>query len=283
MKKFVKSLLKSTLVLTLTFGITTGSTSAYFSSVVTAPDNEITTGTLLMAIDSTQNHGAYLGTGYLESPADPTLWDGYNLAVQNLDGTVANNGEFEAWSGVAPGDSTSVWAAVTSRGTIPFNFRSAATGEWTAGPRFGGDIAGPDGLSGTADDITCPATPADGDASLVSVTNVHLYRATNAGGGCESDAECINLRDSLLAEGYTAHQAGVTAGDSGPVTGYYYGTEDGADGTSGGSRLLLAEDEFVIYRIDLELDGPATNDCYQGATYNYDLTGEAKQEADPAW
>ncbi len=251
-------------VLLLTVG---GATKAWFTSTVTAEDNEIQVGTLLLAVDSTQNHGAYLGTGYLEDPTIPANRDGYNVVRELADGSILNNNTFEAWENAAPGDTFSVFAAVRNNGTLPLNARAMATGEWTAGPRFGTG--------------TCPSTPGDADPSLVSVSNVHLYRAT-AAGGCEGVDECRNLRDALIGAGYTPHFAGVTAGDSGGVSGYYYVTEDGTDGSSTGSQVLLDEDEFVIYEVELTLSN-TTDNCYQGATYLYDLTAEGKQEADPAW
>ncbi len=235
-----KKVLKSLLVLTVVLATAGLGTRAWFTSEVTAQDNQITTGTLLLAVDSTDATDSYTppGTGYI-------------VVEQNEDGSVSQHNTFPAWTVAAPGDTYSVYLAVRNKGSIPFNYRAAALGAWQDGaPRFGTG--------------SCPVDGADADANLVSVVNVHRY----VSGNCESEPGCQNVRGWLNTGPWT-EKAGTSLYDSGPVTGYY---EDGF-----ASIWTLEPSEYVLYRVDLKLSN-TTDDCYQGATYHYDLLGEAKQE-----
>ena len=239
----MKKILKSLLVLSLVVGSLAGSTKAWFTSTVTASDNEIQTGTLLLAIDSTNSPDTYISPG-----------TGMVIVQQNEDGSVVKYNNFPAWTVAAPGDTYSIYLAARNRGSLPFNYRSAAYGAWTSGARFGGIVGG----------VTCPATAASGDNTLVSVINVHRY----AFGNCESEAGCQNIRGWLNSYGTWTERSGTSSYSSGPVTGWY---QDGF-----ASLWTLDSHEYVLYRVDLKLD-ENTDDCYQGATYQYDLVGEAKQ------
>lgn len=230
----IRKTLKSVLVLTVVLATAGGATKAWFTSSVTASDNEIQTGTLLMAIDSTDSLDAYTATGYV-------------VAQQNADGTKVQYNNFPDWTVAAPGDAYSVYLAVRNKGSLPFNFRAAAVGGWLSGSRFG--------TSG------CPTDAAAADANLVSVASVHRY----ASGNCESELGCRNVRDWLNSYGTWAERSGTTVATSGPVSGYY---DDG---------LMLDPNQYVLYRVDMGLDDGGTDDCYQGAAYQYDLMGEAKQ------
>jgi len=239
-------------------GVTlTSATAAWFTSGVTAADNEITTGTLMMAMDSTQSH-TYTYTGGWVLPT------AYNIA-RDLDGVMQDMADFEPWTNAEPGvaaayDGTwprpagnfSVWVTVRNRGTLAFDYQGYATGAWTNTPRIDAGVPG--------------CVEVDPNDNLVVVDNVHRYAATPTS-GCENHEECQNLRDALIGLG-TWTPASVTAEDvSSPsvITG-----ED------------LGPNEFVVYRVDMHLSTDANN-CYQGATYEYDLVGQAKQLDAPNW
>lgn len=251
----MKNILKSVVTIGALSAMMFTATGAYFSSTVVAEDNEINTGTLLVAVDTAQED-SYVGT-----------WgtpNAYNVIRQNVDTTTTQNGNFITWDNAAPGETQTYTVGIRNNGTIPFKFQSSAAGEWVAGPAFG----------------SCGTDLVDADASLVSVTNVHQYAAT-AGGGCEGDIGCRNLRDGLVGLGGWTPVAGLTAGDSGAVAGHYYGALDGG-GDDDNAPVLIGEDEFAIYQIEVTLSDTADN-CYQGATYEFDLGVEGYQEADPVF
>lgn len=259
----IKKILKSVLVLGLVLATAGTATKAWFTSTVTAADNEITTGTLMLAIDSTRTH-TYSGLWNGGSGSYGTPFDAYN-AVRDLDGVSDDREDFEPWVNAEPGvyvaysggsgvetlpdGNYSVWIAVRNRGTLPLNYRFKTTGNWVAD-------------SGRLGDGECISS---GNANLVEVKNVHRYGnlSHNPDSGCENDEECRNLRDALvdLNTGWTPASTSV-ANFSDPVW-----VND---------NVTLNEKEFVIYRLDMNLSENAGN-CYQGATYQYDLIGQAKQ------
>jgi len=271
----IKKILKSILVLTVLLGTVGGATKAWFTSTVTAADNEITVGTLMLAVDSTWNH-TYSGA-----------WGSPNadIVVQDEDGVSIQYNNFEAWTNAEPGayvaysaeagadtwdtGNYSIWMSIRNRGTLDLNYRAAVTGAWTNLPRAATDPAcqAAYDLDGTGSDPT-----------LVKVRNVHRYDV-GVGSGCENHEECRNIRDGLLTGPWTPQSAGTHDLTADPVAGYYYGTDDGI---ASGTDIDLAPEEFVVYRVDLQLSETAGN-CYQGATYQYDLVGEAKQLDGPAW
>lgn len=257
----MKRILKSVFTIAAVLAVLGTGTKAYFSSTVTAQDNVITTGTLLLAVDTAQNN-TYVGTwGF------PNAWE---VVRQNADGSVTQSNFFIPWTGAAPGESFDYFVGVRNAGTIDANIRATATGAWVSGPGFGTD--------------GCPATAEGANASLVSVTNVHLYAAA-PGSGCESHIGCRNLRDGLLTGSWMT-LSGLTAGDkTAPDSGmYFYGTTNGNTTSTAQADLYnLGGSEFVVYRVTAQLDGPGTNNCYQGATYNFDFTVEGKQYNAPAW
>lgn len=262
----MQKILKSVVTLAALLAITTSATGAYFTSSVVAPDNVITTGTLLVAVDSAQED-TFVGTwGYPNA---------YEVVRENADGSYTLGMPFIPWTGAAPDDTHTYTVGVRNNGTIPLNFRAAAVGGWVSGPRFGTAACVGMGVGGS----NVEANGTNSDASLVSVSNVHLYAAT-VGGGCESDFGCRNLRDGLLTGPWTP-VAGLTAGDVANPTGWYYGTTLGTDGTSGGSFIALNEGEFAVYQVTTTLDAD-TNNCYQGATYNFDFNVQGKQ-VDASW
>ncbi len=124
----MKRILKSLLLLALVGFTTVKATQAYFSSTVTANENVIKAGTLLMGLASTKDLTA-TGTAY-------------NLAYDRLmdDGGVLNNlAKFPALENMQPGQSQVVYFSVYNRGTLPFNFRFAFDGDWTNLPNYSSD------------------------------------------------------------------------------------------------------------------------------------------------
>ncbi|HEX7017896.1 MAG TPA: SipW-dependent-type signal peptide-containing protein [Patescibacteria group bacterium] len=266
----MKRILKSIFSIGALAAIMSVGTGAYFNSTAVAQDNEINTGTLLLAVDTAQNE------------TDNRVWnvDAWNVVRENADGTVTVGNPFITWTNAAPGEENAYYVGLRNRGTIDMNVRATATGEWVDGPRFGQVInGGPNGILGDGDDaVACPAVE-DADESLVQVTNVHQFASEN----CEGEIGCHNLYYSLTGLGWD-HLDGLGSHDASPDPddGYYYGTVGGG-GQAEGTHYLLGENEFAVYRVDVTLNGPDTNNCYQDATYEFDFQAEGKQEADPAW
>jgi hypothetical protein len=185
---------------------------------------------------------------------------------------------FEAWVNAQPGEyvaysnesgtdtddagNTSRWVAVVNRGSLPVQYRAAAVGSWTAMPR-------------AASDPTCSAFGTDGtgsDASLVRVMNIRRYENGGDNPACQGHEECRNLRNWLRnVEGYTTTTS-AAADVGGPVTGYF---DESAD-------VTLEAGEFQVYRVDLNLDS-STGNCYQDATYMYDMQVQGKQVNAPSF
>jgi len=158
--------------------------------------------------------------------------------------------------GPRPAGNFSIWLAVRNRGTLPLQYEAAANGSWTLIPRV------------TSDQTNCGLlTP---DPSLVRVMNIHRYNVS-ASAGCNNHIPCQNLRDALVNLSWVPHPTTV-ANDSGPILGWYDESSD----------VTLQGHQFVIYRVDLQLSENAGN-CYQGATYTYDLVGQAKQVGAPIY
>lgn len=125
----MKKILKSILVLSVVLGTTVGATRAWFTSAVTATNNEITAGTLLLGVATTQ---------YYDSSGP-----GYNLAYDRLlaDGGVLNSiAQFPVLENLAPGETRSVYFSVYNRGTLPLNFRFAFNGDWTLLPNHTSNV-----------------------------------------------------------------------------------------------------------------------------------------------
>lgn len=267
-----------------------GATGAYFTSQVTAANNQITTGTLSLAFDSSRTHFRATpfawnsGFGPFGAP-----YDSYTVAYDN-NGVNVNSSTFEPWTNAAPGlyvpydtvanggngadnlptGNKSIWVAVRNNGTVDMKVRASATGSWTSLPR-------------TATDPACTGlTP---DPTLVSVKNVTIYGTTGGSNICKGNEECENIYYGLtgiVGGGWTyATSANIAGSDVNftPAAGTAYLT---TNGTAGGTVIPLKSHEFVIARVDLNLSETANN-CYQGATYQYNLVGNASQTNDPAW
>ena len=245
------------------------SSVAYFTTSATASDNEITTGTLTLAVYSTalDTFSGAPGDGYIVAEDV----DGVSMDWTTDPGTYT---ALEAWTNAEPGayatygsyagtdnnngadtfnaGNRSVWFGVVNTGSLPLDYRFNIDGDWTAGDRFG--------------TLSCPATPVDGDEALVSVERIRRYENGGATPGCQSHEECQNIRERLeflsyvnttsAAANLPAVALGVDVDEATPVT--------------------LEANQFQIYRVDFNLD-TSTDNCYQGATYLYDLNVDGKQ------
>lgn len=101
---------------------------------------------------------------------------------------------------------------------------------------------------------------------MMNVTNVHRYAVDN----CEGDAYCEDIYYWLIDNGKT----NVSAGALDLVPSPYIGG-DSAD-------YQLAQNQFTVYRVDLQLD-PAAGNEFQGETYLYTLSVDAKQVSAPSF
>jgi hypothetical protein len=184
---------------------------------------------------------------------------------------VANGGN---GADTLPEGNKSIWVAVRNNGTVDMKVRANAVGAWTSLPR-------------SATDPACTnVTPANSDPTLVSVKNVTVYGTTGGSNICKGNEECENIYYGLTSlGGWTYATSPVVAGSDinySPVASTFYLTNDGTSSTAPGNVIALKQKEFVIARVDLNLKETANN-CYQGATYQYNLVGNASQTNDPAW
>lgn len=110
----MKQVLRSFLTLVVVGAVVVGSTSAYFTSSVSAEDNEIVTGTLRLVLHSAQD-----GQAYRVAYDDPTgEYAGLNTAP------------FPVLSNMTPGVEQYIYVSVSNWGTIPLNYRAMALGNW---------------------------------------------------------------------------------------------------------------------------------------------------------
>lgn len=255
----MKQILKSLLVLAIVVATTASATGAYFTSNVLAANNEIVAGTLLLAVDTAQ------GTSY--NPVWNSQAGAWNVVGDTINGVVVGQ-PFIDWTNAAPGTQNPYYVGIRNRGTIPMNVRAQATGRWVNIPR-----------AGTA---YCPAAVlSDGtnaNHALVSVASVTLLPTEST---CTAENGCLNIEDSLqnLAAGW-APLTGLTGGTVATPTGMFYGNTNGTMNSSAqGDLLALGAQQFVVYRVNAELS-PLTDNCYQGATYTFDLAVQGKQVND---
>jgi predicted ribosomally synthesized peptide with SipW-like signal peptide len=276
----LKKLLKSALVILIAVGTSVGATNAAFTSSVTAADNEIVAGTLRLAIDSTRAHiyaTPYTWNGGFGGAGAP--YDSYTV-VQDVNGVSTAGLPLETWTNAAPGTfvpyvyqpgadvladgNHSYWIALRNAGTVPLKVKANVTGgSWTMDPAVAATVA---------------CTGADLNAvPTVSVRNVHIYATDN----CESHEECHNIYYGLktgpwtnaTTVAYDYYNPGYT-----PLSGPVYAS---SNGTSGGTPIQINGQQFIVARVDVNFDdtlvAPAIQNCYQGATFSYDLTGDATQ------
>lgn len=267
-----------------TLSLIVSASVAYFTSSGQATGNQIIVGTLRLAVDSTRTHtnsGAW------------NLFDAYNLWY-DLNGAQVGTQTLETWNGAAPDaysaytaesgaddwpdGNYSYWIAYRNIGSIPMKVSGDVTGgAWVADPAL---------LPG---DPTCT----DGNLNLAPTViprNVHFYQP----GNCEGHEECANIHYGLTGLGtwtpYTTFENGVAGyafdynNSRTPIVAPVYGS---TDGTNAGIPIQLDANEFVIARIDVNFDNSLNagvdGNCYQGATFTYDLDGYAYQLGDGSW
>jgi predicted ribosomally synthesized peptide with SipW-like signal peptide len=163
--KMLKKVLKSVLVLSLVLATGVGASRAYFTSTVTAADNQVEAGTLRLAVDA---------TGHTESNYDPDSEAGYWVAYDDGTQTVTNQ-PFEKLDKMQPGEVQSVYVGVRNFGNLPLDYRFFFDGSWPNG-----------------DDRN------QGNKNI-RVERVHRF----ATGDCQGDWGCGNLRDYYQDKGYT--------------------------------------------------------------------------------
>ena len=212
-------LFKTGIVFAVVIATVAGSVQAYFTSTAVAAGNKVSTGSLTLAIDS----------------IIPDDLNYFNVA-EDVNGISTLNQPLATWENAVPGGRTHYWVAFRNKGTLPFNFTGTYIGSW---PGF------------TARNDSCPV---EGDVNLI----VRTFHQSDMGTTCATDADCANLRDSLVADNYTV-KTGLTDQDIVVI-----------------SNSLNAN-EFVIYRLDLAFSESSEADCYQGAEYSFDLAGVATQ------
>lgn len=268
----MKKLLKSFLVMATTLGVVAGATGAYFTSTVTAANNQIVAGTLRLAIDSSQVH---TGGG--------NMW-GFPYAytvVQDIDGVSTLGTPLETWTNAAPapyapfihlaGTQTfqegnhSYWVAFRNAGTIPMKVKADVNGgAWT--------------MSQAVKATTACSNVDLNQPGAVSVRDVYFYANDN----CEGQQECENIYYGLKTGPWTnAPIAALNVANAGnaPITGQVYAS---STGLNAGVPVQIGGQQFIIARVDVNFD--TNNNCYQGATFTYNLNGYAHQMGDnSAW
>ena len=167
----VKKILKSVLVLSTLLVVVGMGTRAWFTSNITAADNEVEVGTLRSALGSTADvDGA--GSGY--------------TVVYDNDGTETQVGNFPLLGNMQPSnynqtdEEKSVYMVVFNRGSLPFNYRFKIVGANWVG--------------------------SGGNPALMELRHVHRY-ATNS---WEGEWGPYNIKTWLDGVGYS-WESGVTA------------------------------------------------------------------------
>lgn len=177
----IKKILKSILVLAIVLATAGTATKAWFTSNVTAANNQIQTGTLRAAIGTTADvMGAGSGYTVVYDNNGATLQVAYFPVITNIQPSTAGQTAYEK----------DIYVAVFNTGSLAFNYRSDILGSWI--------------------------TPGDGDASLMQVRRIHRYATNN----WEGEWGPFNIRTWLNAIGY-AWQPGVTADSWSDWTGIF--------------------------------------------------------------
>ncbi len=281
----MQKLIKSALVIMMALAISVSATGAYFTSTVTASNNLISVGTLRLGIDSTRTHVTAStwngGVGPFGVP-----YDSYTV-VQDINGVSNQLSTLEPWNNAAPGPAAaysntagadvlpdgnhSYWISLRNAGSIPMKVKGNVNGgTWTVNPAV--EAANPG---------VC--TSANLNASnVVTVTNVTFYGTTGMTNICKGHEECENIYYGLTGLGGWMYSTDTDiAGADINVTPSSPTVYASSNGTSAGAPITLNQNEFVIARVDANFD--TSNNCYQGATYTYNLTGNAYQVADMSW
>jgi predicted ribosomally synthesized peptide with SipW-like signal peptide len=277
----MKTLIKSLLTIAVVSVATVQATGAYFTSTVSAENNQIEAGTLRLAIDSTQVH-----TNAADTWGFPIAY----TVVEDVDGLSTQYNTLETWLNAAPGPYAGYTneAGADSWADGNYSYWVAFRNNSTISMKVSGDV---DSGSWTIDPAVQAATLACQTADLnatptVAARNVHFYAADN----CEGHEECENIYYGLktgpwnyantFSNGVALYAVDVAGA---PLTGEVYASHTG---TNAGVPMQLDPQEFVIARIDVNFDNAAAvgiENCYQGATFEYDLNGYAHQLGDMSW
>lgn len=241
----------------------TGSAYAYFTSSVVAAGNQIQTGSLIVAVDTTKNHTT--------PPLAPIFGtDAYQVAIDNNGTTTLNSDptkRFETWSSAMPGDNGfDIWIGVRNVGNGPFVYKLTPSGAWS-------------GIRSTPE---CQTEVTNPKMDLVTFENILQY---SAGSDCEASNECKTIKDSLVsfAPAYSysplansiVYPSNLKMSYVGSGYGSFFGS---SDGTSTGTPLVLSPSQFVVYKTTMKLDGANTSDCYQNASFDWSMQVRAYQD-----
>ncbi len=163
-------------------------------------------------------------------------------------GTQVNDYKFAPITNIQPGESKTLYYAVVNRGSLPFYYRQSVDGYW--------DMAG-----------YRPGAANYYMRNQYYVDSLHRF----AGANCESDTQCIEVRNWLTGKGYTA--VGVLNNRTADVKlGHLFGQGENYND----SNYMLDANEFTVYKIELGLKENTGNE-FQGQDFLYDLLTEAKQ------
>lgn len=285
----MKNVLKSLITIGVAAAAMVGSTGAYFTSSVSANNNQIVAGTLRLAIDSSRTHTTAStwngGIGPFGAP-----FDSYVVAYDN-NGVNLNLNPLEPWTNAAPGPyaaynevangangadtladgNHSWWVSLRNFGTIPMKAKLGVNGggTWTVNPAV--EAANPG---------VCTSANLNLASNTVTVKNVTFYGTTGGSNICKGNEECENIYFGLVGLGGWAYSsdsdiAGADVSVSGPSVSTAYAS---ADGTNATSPIVLGPNQFVIARVDGNFD--TSDNCFQGATYTYNVTGNGYQVGD---
>jgi len=288
----MKKLLKSLLVMLIAGATTVGATGAYFTSSVSAANNQIIAGTLRLALDSTRTHTtASTWNGGLGPWGVP--YDSYTFAYDN-NGANWNNYTLEPWQNAAPGPyvtytetqnggvgganlpdgNHSWWISLRNIGSITMKAKMGVNGGgvWTVNPAVQ-----------TANPTCTSAYLATVAAGTVTAQNVTFYGTTAMSDICKADKECENIYYGLTGLGTWHYSTDpVIQGSDINVPGASLSTVyASSDGTHTGTPITLKPNEFVIARVDGNFN--TSDNCFQGATYTYNVTGNGYQVGDMTW
>jgi hypothetical protein len=286
----LKKLLKSALILGIAAMTGVGATGAYFTSNVTAANNVIVAGTLRLDIDSTRTHTAapHVWNGATGPWGSP--YDSYAV-VRDVNGVNTQLSTLEPWLAAAPGPyaaydtvanggngadvladgNHSYWISFRNMGNITMKVKSSVTGgTWTVDPAV--EAANPG---------VCTSANLNA-GNVVTVPNVTFYGTTGGANICKGNEECENIYYGITSLGGWSYSTDPVIQGSdfniAPSSSTVYVTDTGL---SSGTPITLKSGEFVIARVDANFD--TSNNCYQGATYNYNLNGSAYQVGDLSW
>jgi predicted ribosomally synthesized peptide with SipW-like signal peptide len=273
----MKKIFKSLLVMSIALGTSVIGTGAYFTSTVSASNNQIVAGTLRLAIDSTQTH--------ISGPHTWGFPNAYTI-VEDDNGVSTQLNTLETWMNAAPGPyvpyvntvgadvlpdgNHSYWIAFRNKGTIPMKVKGNVTGgTWT--PDAGVLAANP----------TCTAAHLNSGTPTVAAPNVTFYGTTGGSNICKSHEECENIYYGLTSGPWTYSSDPTIAGADINLTPPSSMVYLSSNGLSTGTPIVLKPSEFVIARVDGHFN--TSDNCYQGATYTYNLNGFAYQTGDATW